>query len=171
MTRTHFEKSGEYTMKALKIVLFVFSLIAIMAISVLAEGTVKIGLNYPKTGPYSVQGLDQWRATELAVAEESSSASEELASQAAELNQIVNSLTILVSGANKRREGISNIDYAKKVNSSIKPSNYYNNDIHNVADISKKGDMRKRVKPMSQKLVRNNSNVVIPLEDEEIADF
>jgi branched-chain amino acid transport system substrate-binding protein len=30
---------------------------------------VKIGLNYPKTGPYSVQGLDQWRATELAVAE------------------------------------------------------------------------------------------------------
>ena len=31
--------------------------------------TVKIGLNDPKTGPYSVQGLDQWRATELAVAE------------------------------------------------------------------------------------------------------
>jgi branched-chain amino acid transport system substrate-binding protein len=31
--------------------------------------SVKIGLNYPKTGPYSVQGLDQWRATELAVAE------------------------------------------------------------------------------------------------------
>ena len=31
--------------------------------------TVKIGLNYPKTGPYSVQGLDQWRAAELAVAE------------------------------------------------------------------------------------------------------
>jgi branched-chain amino acid transport system substrate-binding protein len=30
---------------------------------------VKIGLNYPKTGPYSVQGLDQWRATELAVQE------------------------------------------------------------------------------------------------------
>ena len=31
--------------------------------------SVKIGLNYPKTGPYSVQGLDQWRAAELAVAE------------------------------------------------------------------------------------------------------
>jgi ABC-type branched-subunit amino acid transport system substrate-binding protein len=30
---------------------------------------VKIGLNYPKTGPYSVQGLDQWRAAELAVDE------------------------------------------------------------------------------------------------------
>lgn len=32
-----------------------------------AGDTVKVGLNYPKTGPYSVQGLDQWRATELAV--------------------------------------------------------------------------------------------------------
>ena len=32
-------------------------------------GVVKIGLNYPKTGPYSVQGLDQLRATELAVDE------------------------------------------------------------------------------------------------------
>jgi len=31
--------------------------------------TMKIGLNYPKTGPYSIQGLDQWRATELSVAE------------------------------------------------------------------------------------------------------
>ena len=34
-----------------------------------AEDKVKIGLNYPKTGPYSVQGLDQWQATELAVEE------------------------------------------------------------------------------------------------------
>jgi ABC-type branched-subunit amino acid transport system substrate-binding protein len=34
-----------------------------------AADAVKIGLNYPKTGPYSVQGLDQWRAAELAVAE------------------------------------------------------------------------------------------------------
>ena len=30
---------------------------------------MKIGLNYPKTGPYSAQGLDQWRAAELAVEE------------------------------------------------------------------------------------------------------
>jgi ABC-type branched-subunit amino acid transport system substrate-binding protein len=30
---------------------------------------VRIGLNYPKTGPYSVQGLDQWRAAEMAVEE------------------------------------------------------------------------------------------------------
>ena len=34
-----------------------------------AANTVKVGLNYPKTGPYSVQGLDQWRAAELAVEE------------------------------------------------------------------------------------------------------
>lgn len=31
--------------------------------------SVKIGMNYPKTGPYAVQGLDQWRATEMAVEE------------------------------------------------------------------------------------------------------
>lgn len=30
---------------------------------------VKVGLNYPKTGPYSVQGLDQWRAAEIALEE------------------------------------------------------------------------------------------------------
>ena len=30
---------------------------------------VKIGLNYPKTGPYSVQGLAQLRAAEMAVDE------------------------------------------------------------------------------------------------------
>jgi len=34
-----------------------------------AEETVKVGLNYPKTGPYSAQGLDQWRAANLAVKE------------------------------------------------------------------------------------------------------
>ena len=49
---------------------------AIMAVLLLIGGVctaagdvVKIGLNYPKTGPYAVQGLDQWRATELAVEE------------------------------------------------------------------------------------------------------
>lgn len=31
--------------------------------------TAKIGLNYPKTGPYSVEGLDQFRAAELATEE------------------------------------------------------------------------------------------------------
>ncbi len=27
-----------------------------------AQDTVKIGLNYPRTGPYFTQGLDQFRA-------------------------------------------------------------------------------------------------------------
>ena len=34
-----------------------------------AEGVVKIGLNYPETGPYSKQGLDQRRAAEMAMEE------------------------------------------------------------------------------------------------------
>ena len=44
-------------------------LIVFMSVSFARADVVKIGLNYPKTGPYSVQGLDQWRASELAVAE------------------------------------------------------------------------------------------------------
>ncbi|MBN2580195.1 MAG: substrate-binding protein [Pirellulales bacterium] len=31
--------------------------------------TVKVGLNYPKTGPYAAEGLDQWRAANMAVEE------------------------------------------------------------------------------------------------------
>src|SRR5512139_605699 len=34
-----------------------------------AQETVKLGLNYPRTGPYFSQGLDQIRAAEMAVAE------------------------------------------------------------------------------------------------------
>jgi ABC-type branched-subunit amino acid transport system substrate-binding protein len=34
-----------------------------------AQETVKIGLNYPETGPYSVQGLDQFRAATMAAEE------------------------------------------------------------------------------------------------------
>lgn len=34
-----------------------------------SAATVKIGLNYPKSGPYEVQGLDQWRAAQIAVEE------------------------------------------------------------------------------------------------------
>ena len=42
----------------------------LLAISTGASAAVvKIGLNYPKTGPYSVQGLAQLRATEMAVEE------------------------------------------------------------------------------------------------------
>ena len=33
------------------------------------DGAVKVGLNYPKTGPYSAMGLDQWQAANLAVEE------------------------------------------------------------------------------------------------------
>ncbi|MBD3256965.1 ABC transporter substrate-binding protein [candidate division GN15 bacterium] len=50
-----------YTVCALTVLVF--------AISALGGETVKIGLNYPATGPYSVQGLDQLRAAELAVEE------------------------------------------------------------------------------------------------------
>jgi ABC-type branched-subunit amino acid transport system substrate-binding protein len=41
----------------------------VFTLSAMAEDTVKVGLNYPKTGPYSVQGLDQWRAANMAVEE------------------------------------------------------------------------------------------------------
>jgi len=34
-----------------------------------SAAVVKIGLNYPKTGPYSIQGLAQLQATEMAVEE------------------------------------------------------------------------------------------------------
>ena len=40
--------------------------ISVLGVCFAAADTVKIGLNYPKTGPYSVQGLDQLRAAELA---------------------------------------------------------------------------------------------------------
>lgn len=36
---------------------------------VFAGEYIKIGLNYPETGPYSVQGLAQLRATEMGVKE------------------------------------------------------------------------------------------------------
>ena len=44
-------------------------LVSLMSVPFARADAVKIGLNYPKTGPYSVQGLDQWRTTELAVDE------------------------------------------------------------------------------------------------------
>jgi len=43
--------------------------ISVLGVCFAAADTVKIGLNYPKTGPYSVQGLDQLRAAELAAEE------------------------------------------------------------------------------------------------------
>lgn len=47
------------------------SVLLVMLVTVLpvTAETVKIGLNYPKTGPYAVMGLDQWRAAQMAVEE------------------------------------------------------------------------------------------------------
>jgi branched-chain amino acid transport system substrate-binding protein len=56
-------------MRFFKTILFSLTMIGIIAMSVSAGDVVKVGLNYPKTGPYSVQGLDQWRAAQLAVEE------------------------------------------------------------------------------------------------------
>lgn len=54
-----------------KAILFLTALTMLLVITspAFGDGTVKIGLNYPKTGPYSIQGLDQWRAAELAIEE------------------------------------------------------------------------------------------------------
>ncbi|MFZ5980110.1 MAG: substrate-binding protein [Candidatus Zixiibacteriota bacterium] len=49
--------------------MFVASLVIFLVASVFAQNTIKIGLNYPETGPYSVQGLDQYRAATMAVGE------------------------------------------------------------------------------------------------------
>jgi branched-chain amino acid transport system substrate-binding protein len=40
-----------------------------LAAATATADVVKVGLNYPKTGPYSAQGLDQWQAAEMAAAE------------------------------------------------------------------------------------------------------
>lgn len=52
--------------KNLVVCLVVFGMVAVAAH---AQAVVKVGLNYPKTGPYAVMGLDQLRAAELAVSE------------------------------------------------------------------------------------------------------
>jgi len=51
-----------------RILVLGFILCLIASLSFGAE-TVKIGLNYPETGPYSVQGLDQFHAATMAVEE------------------------------------------------------------------------------------------------------
>jgi len=48
------------------IVLVVFMSLSVQASVWAVSDEVKIGLNFPKTGPYSVQGIDQWRAASLA---------------------------------------------------------------------------------------------------------
>ncbi len=49
--------------------MFVLMLILAAGVDSLAAETVKIGLNFPKSGPYSKTGMDQWRATKMAVDE------------------------------------------------------------------------------------------------------
>lgn len=49
--------------------LVVFGLLATLCAPLIAQDTVKVGMNYPKTGPYSAQGADQWRAANLALEE------------------------------------------------------------------------------------------------------
>jgi ABC-type branched-subunit amino acid transport system substrate-binding protein len=45
------------------------ALIGILCAATASAATVKIGLNYPETGPYSVQGLDQYQAAIMAAEE------------------------------------------------------------------------------------------------------
>jgi branched-chain amino acid transport system substrate-binding protein len=52
-----------------KKVLLVVSILFILLLNLAIADVVKIGLNYPKTGPYSHQGLMQLRAAEIAVDE------------------------------------------------------------------------------------------------------
>jgi len=56
-------------MKKTITLLLSIALVLAVTVPVFADGVVKVGLNYPKTGPYSVQGLDQWRAANMAVEE------------------------------------------------------------------------------------------------------
>jgi branched-chain amino acid transport system substrate-binding protein len=49
--------------------IFVLSSLILPAGAMATQNVVKIGLNYPETGPYAKQGLDQKRAAEIAVDE------------------------------------------------------------------------------------------------------
>jgi branched-chain amino acid transport system substrate-binding protein len=59
-------KRGDIVVKRWIIVLL---LIFVAQADGLAAETVEIGLNFPKSGPYSKTGMDQWRATRMAVDE------------------------------------------------------------------------------------------------------
>ncbi len=60
----------EISWRRLFILLTAVTIILLQSYAVSSENRiVKIGLNYPRTGPYSVQGLDQFRAAELAKGE------------------------------------------------------------------------------------------------------
>ena len=60
---------GKTWRKSLSGLLVAGCMVSLLQAPAVAAESVTVGLNYPKTGPYSVEGLDQWRATEMAVAE------------------------------------------------------------------------------------------------------
>lgn len=50
--------------------LIVFIAVLLLPAAALAfDGSIKVGFNYPRTGPYFIQGLDQFRAAEMAIKE------------------------------------------------------------------------------------------------------
>ncbi len=49
--------------------LLIILLLALLAIDGFAAEVVKVGFNFPKSGPYSRMGVDQWRAAKIAVDE------------------------------------------------------------------------------------------------------
>lgn len=68
--KKHVRKSQGVFGRILIILSTIFTIIFCQAFPVSSDDKiVKFGLNYPRTGPYSVQGLDQLRAAELAVGE------------------------------------------------------------------------------------------------------
>lgn len=56
-------------MYRMKTILAVAGVLLVFSLAAFSAETVKVGLNYPKTGPYAVQGADQWRAAQMAVDE------------------------------------------------------------------------------------------------------
>jgi branched-chain amino acid transport system substrate-binding protein len=62
------EVNGVGILRILVLIAF-YCCLPVYSSMVFAEDVVKIGLNYPETGPYAKQGLDQKRAAELAVEE------------------------------------------------------------------------------------------------------
>ncbi len=49
--------------------ILVLAVVLMATTAAYSADAIKIGLNYPKTGPYATQGADQFRAAEMAVAE------------------------------------------------------------------------------------------------------
>jgi len=48
---------------------FALLILTVLGPATIQAGVVKIGMDYPRTGPYAILGLDQYRAAEMAIAE------------------------------------------------------------------------------------------------------